>query len=255
MTDALVAEVVPMRQMVQHTGHDTARAAGGSSDDGSASSILLAYGQGIGEHQATALQRGSETLGLYIIVRSLAGQMQRAGQHALMLKAILHRLLHGLPYRLKEIPYLRSLTFLNILPIAPSVVKTPLHNLLQRVHAVHLWGSQYTVLFSFGQGTASNTEHRPLVCHGSIIAKGSERHSVGMVFQRGFRLPHYRSGSQRCQHLLNSLVGKVSLACCGKAAIKGDFKAGRATIASGKYRCRFVRSHRMAARWALANPV
>ena len=133
-----VAEAVVLLQVVEHGGQHAAGAAGGGGDDAAAAGVLLAGGQGVGDDEGAALQRGLEAAGTDKVLVSLGAQVQAAGDDAVILEPLLDGLLHLLPHLLEVHPQRSVLALLHILPEAQSLTVDMLHDVPHSVVRVDL---------------------------------------------------------------------------------------------------------------------
>ena len=132
--DLGVAERMSMGQVVKNTGHYAAGAAGGGGDDGAAGCVLLAYGKGVGEHQAARTEVGLVPERFHVIDRGFPGKVQRAGKPAVRIQAPFHGGFHRFPHFHQVVPDSGPFTQVHVFPEMAAVAVAPLDNLREGVH-------------------------------------------------------------------------------------------------------------------------
>ena len=253
--DAVFAHVVCRMHVIEHGRKHAAGTTGRCRNDGSARSILFAHRQGIGVNQAAALQGSPIALCLDMIGGSLALKLQRTRQHTLVVETVADRLLHGFPYLAQIIPNVLILAFLYVFPEGTAVLVAPFLDISHGMKVVDIFCAQFLVaLGAIRKGTAADAVHRPLVDDVAIQVLAHKLHSVRMERQEDLRLPDDMN-NMLLEHFLDSHIGHVTLAGSSQGTIQCNF-VGRSisTTLQEELSCA-LRSHRMTARWSLANSV
>ena len=236
---------MPVRQVVEHRRHHATCPAGGSRHDGAARGVFLAGRQGIGVDQAPRLQRLLVARGLDIVGGRLTGQVERAGQYALVVQTAFHTLLHSLPHFLEVGPDVLALAQFDILPVRAAVLLAPVLYLSEGAYLVHFGRVKHVIGLALRQGTAAHAVHHPL-----IAPIGTELHAIGVVGQEYLGLPVYVDGRDGAQHLIDGYVGHVALARGSQTAVEGNVEEVGVGMALGIYLRRALWSHGMARRGA-----
>ena len=236
--------------MIQHGRHHPARTAGGRRDNAAARGILFAHRQGIGKDQPPALQAILIPFGLDIIRRSLAPQVQRPRQHALLVEPPLDGLAHHGPHLGQVVPEVVVLALLYILPIAAPRAFAPVEDLGHVVHLIKL-GRLVESLPPLGQSTSADAEDRPFVGHLALAVLRTEGHAVGVKGQKHRGLPHNLDRCMGAQRVEDSHIGQVPPARRSQAAVECHLESRRIAVTFQKHFRSLARPHRMAARRAI----
>ena len=162
-------------------------------------------------------------------------------------------MLHGFPYIGEEIPYLRALATLHVLPVRKTVVFKVLLYLSYGVQRIYL------LIFISAQSMDAVREiatsyaiYQPFVGHGSVLVQGLEKHAVGMELMHYVWAPYY-ARLLFSQHPQNGLVRHVAFACGCKAAVQSHPVSAGIRILGIEDAGRLVRAHGMAARRSETN--
>ena len=194
--DAFLGEHVAARQVIEHGRQHSARAAGGRCGNDTTRSVLLAHGQRIGKHHASALQVGLVARCFHVVSGCLASQSERSGQHSFVVEATFNGSLHHLPHLAQIVPDVAILAFLHVFPVASAVAFAPFLNLTECLHLVNLVASvAQRVVFALRKGTSAHAEHRPRVARTPFFVDGFEQHAVGMEGQSFPCIPYNVDGT------------------------------------------------------------
>ena len=209
--------------MVQHGWHHSTRPTGGRRDDDAARGILFRDGQGVGIHQATALQGMGVARGLDVVGGGLAAQVERSGKDTFGLDAPLDSRLHHPPNLQHVVLNLfLVLVFVDIFPIGAACAFAPVEDVghcRKRVDLRRLVGFAF-----FGQVASANAKHLPVAEKVFLCVKSLEQHAVRVKGKDDFGFPDDFGG--RLKGVEDGLVGHVALARGGEAAIERHLKRG-----------------------------
>ena len=253
--DAFLAHIMGSMHVIEYGWKYTTGTTGRRRNDGTARSILLTYRQCIGINQSAALQGSTIALSLDMIDSRLALEFQRSRQHTLVAETIADRLLHGIPHLAEVIPNIIFLAFLHVFPERAAVVVAPFLDFRHRLQVIDIFSAQLRLsIRTIRDGTATDTINNPLINHVAIQVLAHKLHSVRMERQEDLRLPDDMN-DMLLEHFLDSHVGHVTLAGSSQGTIQCNF-VGRSisTTLQEELSCT-LRSHRMTARWSLANSV
>ena len=253
--DAFLAHFMSGMHVIEYGRKYTTGTTGRSRNDGTARCILLTHRQCIGINQSAALQGSTIALCLDMIDSSLALEFQRSRQDTLMTETIVDRLLHGIPDLTEIIPDILILAFLHVFPERAAVVVAPFLDFRHRLQVIDIFSAQLRLsIRTIRDGTATDTINNPLINHVAIQVLAHKLHSVRMERQEDLRLPDDMN-NMLLEHFLDSHIGHVTLAGSSQGTIQCNF-VGRSisTTLQEELSCT-LRSHRMTARWSLANSV
>ena len=111
--------------MVEYGRYDAARPACRGRDHDTARGVLLRGGQRVGVDFGPRGERVGVAFRLDPVGAGLAGHLQSAGQHAVVVQPVLYRLAHLGPDRVEVVPYFGPLAVVHILPEGLALVVAP----------------------------------------------------------------------------------------------------------------------------------
>ena len=200
--------------MVEHGRHHTARSAGGRRDNDPARGILLGGSQRISVDLGPRGERIGVAFRLDVVGCRLAGHLQTARQHAVVVQTAVDRLAHRGPDRVEVVPDFGTFAIVDILPIGLTLAVAPRLDLGNRRHGVDALRG-FEARGFVGQGSAADAEDRPRIDHLAPL-EPFEEHAVGVERKDYVGFPDDLGRSHRFEHRADGHIRQVALARGGQ---------------------------------------
>ena len=181
-------------------------------------------------------------------------RLSGAGEDTLLFESPFDGLLHRAPDFGQIVPEVGFLAHLDVFPIAPSRVFTPVHDVDEGVQLVDVLLAGHGLPL-FGQCASSDAVDSPLLGDCAVGINGFEQHSVRVEGEEHFGLPEDADGGVGGEDVVDGHVSHVATSGRSQAAIECDLEGCGFGMAREEHLGGFVRAHGMAARWALSDAV
>ena len=251
--DADAQEVARGGQVVEHRRDDAARSARRGRDHDAARGVLLRRGQRVGVDLGPRLERVGVALRLDPVGAGLAGDLQAAGQHAVVVEPLFDRAAHLCPDRVEVVPDFGPFAVVDILPVGLALVVAPLLDLGDPAHRVDVVRDVEPRRL-VGQRPAADAVYLPFVDR-PAVAQPLEEHAVGVERQHDLGLPDDLGRGQRFEHLFDGHIREVALARGGERSVERHAVGVDVVAARREAFRRLLGPHRVAARGAVADLV